>query len=198
MDYRALYDLEDYLFQMVHARFHRDGELNTFDFFCIVVWKANRAKSKIARRLLSGAHGTLEAAVRALTTEIAAAPNAKERLRVLVAGWGFRLPMATAILTVLYPDEFTVCDVRVAGIVGAKIPEMHGSFDTLWNRYADFVAKVEAAAPANLALRDKDRYLWGGSFHDQLESDLSRWEEDNGNRSAVRPGHDRQGSQGRS
>ena len=53
MDHLRLYDLERYLFKAVNPTFQRDGRLTAFDFFCIVVWKANRAKSKVALRLLA-------------------------------------------------------------------------------------------------------------------------------------------------
>ena len=46
------YHQERYLFDVVSPRFQREHELSAFDFFCIVIWKANRAKSKIAKRLL--------------------------------------------------------------------------------------------------------------------------------------------------
>jgi len=47
------YDLEAYLFEDVHKRFKTEGSIGAFDFFSIVIWKANRAKSRIAKRLLS-------------------------------------------------------------------------------------------------------------------------------------------------
>lgn len=50
MDYRAFYHLESYLFNTVRIRFLENGFLDAFDFFCIVIWKANRSKSKIARK----------------------------------------------------------------------------------------------------------------------------------------------------
>jgi hypothetical protein len=34
---------------------------------------------------------------------------------ILMRDWGLRLPMASAILTVLFPEEFTVYDQRVCG-----------------------------------------------------------------------------------
>ena len=43
-DFLRYYDLETYLFDDVHDRFHRQGSLSAFNFFAIVVWKANRAK----------------------------------------------------------------------------------------------------------------------------------------------------------
>jgi hypothetical protein len=60
LDYVAIYDQETYLFETVHSRFHEQGFLSAFDFFCIIIWKANRAKSKIAKRLLAKGHDSLE------------------------------------------------------------------------------------------------------------------------------------------
>ena len=41
------YDLEAYLFNVVAVRYTKNKTLTAFDFFCIVIWKANRAKSKV-------------------------------------------------------------------------------------------------------------------------------------------------------
>jgi hypothetical protein len=113
VDFSRYYNLETYLFEDVHSRFHRDGFLSAFDFFSIVIWKANRAKTLIARRLLSRAQTEeLDSAVRKLSHSIYLADTMRERLRILLEDWGFHLPMASAILTVLWPDFFTVYDVR--------------------------------------------------------------------------------------
>ncbi|MBE0618934.1 MAG: hypothetical protein IH608_13580, partial [Proteobacteria bacterium] len=170
-----LYDLEAYLFGSVNPRFHRDGSIGAFDLMCIVSWKANRAKSRVAARLLGLGHPTLEDAARALTSAVSAAPNSEARLRTVVRDWGFRLPTATAILAVLYPDEFTVCDVRVAGVVGARVPEPAADFSKTWAGYLAFRDAVERAAPAHLSLRDKDRFLWARSFREQMEKDITAW-----------------------
>ncbi len=83
--------------------------------------------------------------------------------------------MASAILTVLYPEDFTVYDVRVCDSVGSfHSTGNRTDFGKLWDEYVQFRAAVEEAAPQTLSLRDKDRYLWGKSFHDQLQSDLAR------------------------
>ena len=122
MDYLKLYDLERYLFEVVRPSFQRDSELTAFDFFCIIIWKANRAKSEVAKRLIRhhGKGGTdLDAVIGDLTHQIhAARDDEKERMRILIKDWGFRLPMASAILTVLYPEIFTVYDKRVCGELG--------------------------------------------------------------------------------
>src|SRR5215208_1089596 len=117
MDYRAFYHLEQHLFETVHRRFQIRRELSAFDLFCVVIWKANRSKSKIAARLLEQDVVDLDSAARDLTRDIARQPTRRERLQVLLTRWKLRLPMATAILTVCYPDEFTVYDVRVCEIL---------------------------------------------------------------------------------
>lgn len=48
-EYLKYYDLENYILTDVRANFKANGHLNSFDFFCIIIWKANRAKSKIAK-----------------------------------------------------------------------------------------------------------------------------------------------------
>lgn len=175
-DFRIYYDLEGYLFDTVSPRFHAEHTLSAFDFFCIVIWKANRAKSRIAKRLLSHANYTdLDSAVKALTAAIAHAPTPKEKLQVLLNEWGFLLPMASAILTVLYPDDFTVYDIRVCDILG----DFHwvgnrSKFEDIWTGYTKYTAAVRANTPAELSLRDKDRWLWGKSFYNDLVEDLNK------------------------
>jgi len=175
VDYRQYYDLEPYLFNTVRPRFAEQGYLDAFDFFCIVIWKANRAKSKIAKKLLDLSHHKdgLDAAVRELTMDLAQQTIAKDRLRCLWEKWQFYLPMASAILTVLYPEEFTVYDWRVCDeLQGFDDLRNLGNFENLWRRYEEFRRQVEEAAPKELSLRDKDRYLVGKSFAEQLKSDI--------------------------
>ena len=172
MDYRQYYDLESYLFDTVQPRFAQNKQLSVADFFCIVIWKANRAKSKIAERLLQK-YGNLETAIQSLTSGLSQKPNAEDKLRYLMEEGGFRLPMASAILSILYPNDFTIYDVRVCGILG----EFHNlgnrvNFKNLWHEYQAFKRAVEEAAPGELNLRDKDRYLWGKSFYKQLMKDV--------------------------
>lgn len=173
-NYLAFYDLESYLFETVHKRFGRERSLSAFDFFCIVIWKANRAKSKIARRLLGHEGVTdLEDAVRKLTCAIAKADSPRERMRALMEDWGLLLPMASAILTVLYPEEFTIYDYRVAEEV--HCPGLGNlCFESLWPKYEAFRQKVCQAVPGDLCLRDKDRCLSGKSFCEQLAGDIRR------------------------
>ena len=151
------------------------GSLGAVDLLSIVIWKANRAKSKVAKRLLRRADD-LESACRALTGSVFAAASPVERLAVLLGEWGFKLPMASAILTVLWPAEFTIYNVRVC----AELKEFQklGSrpAGSVWSEYCRYMQAVDAAVPLRLSLRDKDRYLWGRSAVAQLRVDIERWE----------------------
>lgn len=174
LDYLRYYDLETYLLEEVRRRFLGEGRLSAFDFFSIVIWKANRAKSKIAHRLLRTAGSDdLDQVVAQLSRSLFEADTPKERLRILMKEWGFLLPMASAVLTVLWPDEFTVYDVRVCDELG----DFHRitnrtRFDRIWSEYGDFCEAVRADAPDGLSLREKDRYLWARSAATQLQQEI--------------------------
>lgn len=174
MDYQQFYNLESYLLETVRPRFIKQGYLSAFDFFCIVIWKANRSKSKIAKRLKER-HSSLETAVKEVTSSIFKMKNGNEKLRYLVKTWKFRLPMASAILTILYPDEFTPYDVRVREVL-VDLPNLNNlsNFERLWKGYQEFKKRVSESAPSVLSLRDKDRYLWGKSFYNQLKREIKR------------------------
>ena len=176
-EFLKYYHLEKYLFDDVHKQFQALGHITAFDFFCVVIWKANRSKSRIAKRLLAQAprYENLDAAVKALTSAIFKAESPKRRLEIISKTWGFRLPMASAILTVLYPDEFTVYDVRVCGMLQAYSDIQYKThFDDLWCGYEKYVQGVKNEANEQAALRDKDRWLWGKSFASQLETDIAK------------------------
>jgi hypothetical protein len=177
VDNLKYYHLEDYLFEDVHDHFHSQGQLGAFDFFSIIVWKANRAKSLIGHKLISHSKGKtdLEAIVRTLTTSLYKAGEHKERMRLLIEDWKFSLPMASAILAVLYPDEFTVYDYKVCDI----LQDFHRlknltKFDKLWSAYGSFCARVKAETPQILNLREKDRYLCGKYDAERLKENIEK------------------------
>jgi hypothetical protein len=176
VDNLKYYHLEDYLFNDVHERFHSQGWLSAFDFFSIIIWKANRAKSLIARKLLNHVDGVtdLDDIVYSLTNAIYKAVENKERMWVLVGDWRFGLPMASAILTVLYPEAFTVYDYKVRNQLSAfQKPMNYSSFsERLWADYISFCENVKISTPPKLSLRDKDRYLWGKYSAEKLEADI--------------------------
>ena len=170
------YHLEHYLFDVVHRRFHVEHSIGAFDFFSIIIWKANRAKSKVAKKVLArkaGGEKDLEAIVRRLTSCLYQASGGRERLRLLIEDWRFPLPTASAVLTVFWPKEFTVYDVRVCGQLGDHHRLAHWTnFERLWHGYGQYMKAVNGAIEAPLSLRDKDRCLWARSAAKQLENDI--------------------------
>ena len=164
MDYLKYYYLEDYLFGEVKNNFQKRGYLTSEEFFCIVIWKANRAKSKIKTKLLKNGVD-LKQSVKRLTNEIFKASSDREKLKVLLDDWKFNLPMATAILTVLYPKDFTVYDIRVRKELG--IEDFSGRKNQIEKYFSEFLPLIKKKGKGQ-DLRDKDRYLWGKSFYEDL------------------------------
>ena len=173
-EFKRYYNLEKYLFEELGEKFQRDQNLNVFDFFCIVIWKANRAKSKVAYRIRSKEQD-LEKAIMEITQSIYQATDDKQRLFILMEVWKLRLPMSTAILSVLYPDRFTVYDYRVCEQIGEyrdlgnKI-----NFDSIWMGYCQYKDSVHEFFASEDQLREKDKCLWGKSFHDDLMEDIRK------------------------
>ena len=50
-DYSKYYDLNAYLFNEVSKNYQDKGYINAFDFFSIIIWKANRAKTNIFKKI---------------------------------------------------------------------------------------------------------------------------------------------------
>jgi hypothetical protein len=88
-----------------------------------------------------------------------------------MVAWEFALPTATAVLTLLYPNYFTVYDVLVCRELQWEYhPDRYFSAK-LWSDYQAYTQAVIKAAPANLSLRDKDRYLIGRAYRKAVETD---------------------------
>lgn len=92
-DFRKYYDRDGYLITEVSDRSKRGEPIRAFDLFSIVVWKANRSKSRIAKRLperYGENSADLDIAVTDLVLHIRSSGSYKERLRVLLqASQGF-------------------------------------------------------------------------------------------------------------
>jgi hypothetical protein len=162
-DFRQFYFLEKYLFDVVGPRFL--ARINSVDFFMIIAWKSNRAKTRVRDRLKRHANGNFSKAVVQIARALSSAKTARERLELLMQDWGLRLPMASAILTVLYPDEFTVYDYRVCEALNRPYK------DKSFPEYQSYKSEVIKNTPPNLSLRDRDRYLWGKSFWKHAKAD---------------------------
>jgi hypothetical protein len=140
--------------------------------------EANRAKSYAKKRLIKKGK-TFPEAVRRLGAALYSAKTDKDKLRILMEIWDFRLATASAIASVLYPTAFTVYDFRVCEVLKKKYGARDFGYlaqrqfsDQLWQAYNEFIEAVIKATPALSTLRDKDRYLWGHSSFLQAREDL--------------------------
>jgi len=165
------YDDEKYLIG-VSQTFRDSGLISPEDFLTILAWKANRATTYHLKRLQTNA-GSFSEAVKGITIDIRRAEDHKARLEILMsAKWGFYLATATAILTILYPEDFTVYDYRVAGLLNfAQELRQRDFSDSLWQKYMEFRERVRSYPPPelNLSLRDCDRYMSGESYRKDIE-----------------------------
>jgi hypothetical protein len=176
IDYLRYYNLESFLFEDVSNRFREHGSIDAFDFFSIVIWKANRAKSVTAKRLRTFAEPgeSLDAVCRRLTGQLHDAMDDEAQFMIL-QDWGFALPMASAILTVLRPDRFTVYDYRVCEELGSFESLVNlSNRQRLWEGYSKFIEAVRAMALEG-ELRDTDRHLIARSLANQLRRDIDAW-----------------------
>jgi len=176
IDYEQFYDLEHYLFEEVTKFFELNGYLSGVQFYCILIWKADRAKSYNARKILNKDKSkTFDENVKLLTDEIYGAQSDLERIKILF-DWKFLIATASAILSVLYPERFTVYDYRVVECEELK------SFKNLdtekperkAERYLAFIEAVNALKLEKdfTDLRSKDRYLWGRSRYHSILRDI--------------------------
>ena len=169
------YNPETSIFPEIQKGFAETGELDPDGFYLILDWKSPRARTRHLLRLAK-LGGGFDAAVKNIAAALTANANQpEEQLKLLLIEWEFRLPTATAILTVLYPDNFTVYDIRVCNALGkfhqlgnAKWSSEH------WAQYQCFVKAVQAAPPPELGLclRDCDRWLWGKDKRKTLQDEL--------------------------
>ncbi len=117
-DYSKYYDLNSYLFNEVSRNYQKQGYIYAFDFFCIIIWKANRAKTNIFKKITKIAKSyDLNKICEEITVNLYDIKANEEKLKYLIEHWQFGIPMASAILSVLFPDDFTVYDVRVCQIL---------------------------------------------------------------------------------
>lgn len=173
-DFSKYYDLNDYLFNEISKKYHKNKFIDAFDFFCIIIWKANRAKTNIFRKITEIAQiNDLNKICKDITLNLYNIKNKEEKLKYLLQDWQFGIPMASAILSVLFPHDFTIYDVRVCQILKnhEKLANKT-NLNRIINGYFQYVEDVIREVPERHSLREKDIYLWGKSFFLELTQDI--------------------------
>lgn len=185
-NYIKYYWLEgEYLGKEVFSHFEINHYLTPEQFFSILFWKSKRPIKKWVRPHLSNE------TVKSLTGEIHSTPtrssgDEKEKLDVLLNQKGFGIAMASAVLSTLYPADFTVYDYRAREQLNKDCFKQYrkegkplrdistvSNNKIIKNLYWEFVEIVKKIAEdKKLSLRDCDRYLWGKSWYEDLEKFL--------------------------
>ena len=160
--YLKYYFLEDYLFVEVGKNFQKNHRLAPEEFFAIVIWKSNRAKTNVRRGIEKS-----KKTVRTITSEVFQAKTPEQKLNILTSIPNIGIPIASAILTVCYPDDFTVADYRAYATLKDFGVEVAGNPTVNVSAYFEYLKKCkELARKHNLSLRNFDRILWAKDFYE--------------------------------
>ena len=154
------YDPERRVFGSISQR--KPPTLGEFDLALILRWKLGmftRAHGELVRRQLAAIN---EAIIKAgmAGSEI----SAMESLSKIA---GIKTAVASAILTVCYPNKFSIIDVRVLNKLNLTPMDASGwDAHKYWREYMPHVQSF--ATKHELSLRDADRTLWGQSVYEDL------------------------------
>ena len=166
--YLKEYELEKQLFGEINRNFKKNKTLSDEEFFKIIIWKSNRVKGKVLEGIKKS-----NKSVKQIMRNVYHVKTPDEKIEILTKIKGIGLPIASAILTVCYPNKFTILDYRVWDIllkdkkVKAKNPPKTIS------EYLDYVDICKNyAKKLKLSLRDFDRTMWGRSFYEDLKKFL--------------------------
>lgn len=162
--YLDYYFLEDYIFNEIHKNFQEHGHLLPEEFFAIVIWKRNASKTKIIKGLKKDGRSILE-----ITSKISAAKTREGKLNILLLPKieGIAISFASAILSVLYPDDFTVADYRAYTSLKYFGGEINSNPTSSLSAYFKYLDECKILAHKyGFSLRDFDRILWSKDFYD--------------------------------
>ena len=125
----------------------RNGEYTRVNLLKIIKWKNGRGVSHLKRNSDDEIADALNLAVAAKTDRAAAA--------VLTALHGVQVPVASAILTTIDPERFTIIDFRALEALGVKKSNITIDF------YLSYLKQCRKLARINkVPLRELDRALW--------------------------------------
>ena len=152
-------------------------KLSKRDVLLILKWKLNRIKNLNSETVSDDNLAKINHAI-----VVGRTPERKcEALNQLMSIRGIGLATATAILTVCYPEEFTIVDQRVLealdlfppGSADRKLTKHDTNDWTVEDYIARYLPKVkECSERWGRPLRQTDQALWGLSVHKRIEEIL--------------------------
>jgi len=161
----ALYNLEDHLFTCVHEKFKQRKHISPFDFYCVVYWKSNRNRKGIREGLGKSDPGKL-------FDEVREARKPKAKVEALIKVKGIGIAIASAILAVCYPEEYSVVDSLVFKLVKKWGYLSDASLNVGgYLRYNEWC--LERRDEWRIKLREVDRIVWRKAWEEGLKGWLS-------------------------
>ena len=144
-------DLEDDEKALAAAARIRDGECSRSNLERIVAWKSDRRLALISENSDSEIADALRLALRAT--------EPRSALAVLTGLRGVGAPMASAILTAIDPEKYTVMDFRALEALG--VADANTGLEFYLRHYLPECKRL--ASEAGVSLRTLDRALWAWS-----------------------------------
>ena len=156
------YNWEKEIFPKISKNFRKKGELTKEEFLRILLFKAERGKTKFKENLLSKAK-EVSCGLKKIG-ELKEEKEIKQEIKKLCKIKGIGVPIASALLAACYPAKFTIIDRRVCEEVFHKRPSTISVKTYLcYNREC-----CKRAERANLTLRELDRCYWGRNYYSKL------------------------------
>jgi hypothetical protein len=168
------YDPEERVFPAISDRIAAGGKLTKRDVLQILKWKLGRIKGANAQTVSDRNMEAINEAVK----DARNAEHSVDALKNLDLIPGIGLATATAILTICYPEEFTIIDWRVLetlDLFPSRIAQTAGREHNteVWtaNDYiADYLPCIKKQADLwGCTLREADRALWGLSVKEGID-----------------------------
>ncbi len=177
----------EYLEKEVHSFFHKNHHLTPEHFLAIIIWKSNRSKKYVIKGLKEMQE--IGRTVKTITEEVYDAgenQNKDRQVEILTDIYGIGIPIASAILTILYPDRFTIYDIYLHEQLNgnefkkycnnAPFSKIIGTDKKDREKYFKFVDIVKEIAEKETGndLRKCDRALWGKSWYNGLKQSVEK------------------------
>ena len=148
--YMELYDTEGYLFKVIGPNVVGRGYFLFDEFYKICMWKSSRQK----QRYIKNKNIIEEESKKAIAEK-----DEKKKMEILCQLDGVSIPMASALLTIVYPKRYAVIDIRCLETL-RKMDYKIGRYPSpsVWLKYLDTMRKL--AQENSITPRELDMVLF--------------------------------------
>lgn len=132
--YLRLYDIEYTLFNIIGPAVKKRGYLTFHDFYKICMWKTRRAKNRYLKN---------QNCVEQITKLAFLEKDENKKMKILCQFDGVSVPVASAILTIVYPEEYGIIDIRcleMLNVIGFEISK-HPNIKT-WLKFIKIMREL--------------------------------------------------------